>query len=63
MKEFVLSDISPIFSGKFRWCFESFTIHVSAVIEIGITDRADVIFVASWPVRSREFSSFCSLIY
>ena len=45
-------------------------VHVSAVMEIGITDQrnwmhdtagADVIFVASWPLRSRVFNSFCSL--
>ena len=46
------------------------TIHVSGVIEIGITDQinwmhdsagADVIFVVSWPLRVRVFNFFCFL--
>ena len=45
-----------------------FTIHVNAVIETDITDQrnwmhdsADVIFVASWSLRSRVFNSFAPL--
>ena len=48
-----------------------FTIHVSAVIEVGISDQrnwmhesagAEVIFEASWPLRSRVFNFFYSFV-
>ena len=55
----------------FRLGMFFFTIHVSAVIEVGISDQrnwmhesagAEVIFEASWPLRSRVFNCFYSFV-
>ena len=59
------SSISAVKSSMVLRLGVFFLIHVSVVIEIGITDqrnwmqesaKADVIFVASWPLRSQAYS-------
>ena len=71
VKEIVLSDKSCFIDLLCQRLRMFSTIHVNGVIEIGITDQgnwmrdsagADVIFVASWPLRLRVFNFSCSLV-